>query len=115
MRQVPPLKPMPDGKRFSLVTEMSVADWGVRVPAGFITDLASVPWFARSIVPRWGRFGAAAIVHDWYYKDQHVERDYADLVFYQMMAEDGVWWWRRQVIYAAVRLFGWAAWNSNGR
>jgi hypothetical protein len=37
------------------------------VPEGMLTDLASVPWFARSLVGRVGPHLEAAIVHDFLY------------------------------------------------
>jgi hypothetical protein len=39
----------------------------VTVPAGMVTDLASVPWFARWLVGRVGPHLEASIVHDFLY------------------------------------------------
>lgn len=36
----------------------------VTVPAGYLTDGASVPRIAWSIIPPWGSYGQAAVVHD---------------------------------------------------
>lgn len=36
----------------------------VTVPAGYLTDGASVPRLAWSIIPPWGSYGQAAVVHD---------------------------------------------------
>ena len=36
----------------------------ISIPAGYLTDGASVPRVLWSIVPPWGRYGQAAIVHD---------------------------------------------------
>lgn len=35
------------------------------VPVGFVTDLASIPWFARPFLPNGGPVAKAAILHDW--------------------------------------------------
>lgn len=37
----------------------------VVVPAGFRTDLCSVPWFARPFVPIAGSMAKPALLHDW--------------------------------------------------
>lgn len=36
----------------------------VTVPAGYLTDGASVPRIAWSIIPPWGSYGQAAVLHD---------------------------------------------------
>lgn len=36
----------------------------VWVPAGYLTDGASVPQIFWSLIPRWGAYGQAAVVHD---------------------------------------------------
>lgn len=36
----------------------------VYIPAGYLTDGASVPSIFWSIIPRWGSYGQAAVVHD---------------------------------------------------
>lgn len=37
----------------------------VRVPIGFRTDLASIPWYARAFIPISGRVAKPALVHDY--------------------------------------------------
>lgn len=37
----------------------------ITVPAGFVTDLASIPWFARPFIPISGRIAKPALLHDW--------------------------------------------------
>ncbi|MFJ7316815.1 DUF1353 domain-containing protein, partial [Pseudomonas sp. NPDC098747] len=36
----------------------------VHVPAGYLTDGASVPRLFWSLIPPWGAYGQAAVVHD---------------------------------------------------
>jgi|ERR1700752_2442748 len=36
----------------------------VEVPRGYLTDGASVPRILWAVIPPWGRYGAATIVHD---------------------------------------------------
>lgn len=82
------------------------------VPAGFVTDFASVPrWpFAYWL---WG--GAAkgpAILHDWLYATHRLTRQQADAVFLEAMGDIGLWAWRRWPMWLAVRGFGWWAWRG---
>ena len=83
----------------------------VTVPAGFETDFASVPRLFWNIVPPLGRYGEPAIVHDYLYRTQTVDRLTADRVFLEAMEARGCHWITRRTLYRAVRLFGWLAWN----
>lgn len=85
------------------------------VPAGFETDLDSVPRlpFAHWLLK--GRTVEAAIVHDYAYErgefnGKAITRAQADELFRRLMAEEGVWWWRRALIYRGVRFGGWRPW-----
>lgn len=83
------------------------------IPSGFKTDFASVPRAFWSLLPPWGRYKKAAVVHDWLYAGHGVaSRREADAIFIRMMRELGVSLWRRWTMWAAVRLFGWAAWTK---
>ena len=78
----------------------------VIVPAGFVTDYASVP---RAPLTYWlfGGIGdEAAVVHDHLYSTGAVPRDVADKVYGEALAECGVPAWRRSPMVLAVRLFG---------
>lgn len=86
-----------------------------RVPATFICDLASVPWWARWLVPRAGRHNRAAVLHDWlFYLRSHrretVSRWEADNLMLQAMRADGVRFTRRGLIRAALLLGSWWPW-----
>jgi len=113
MRPVPPLKACPDGKGFKLLAPMDVVEYSIVVPMGFVTDLASVPWFARWLVPTWGKFSAASIVHDWLYFDQPCSREEADTIFAELMKADGVRASRRMALVSGVRAGGWVAWRKH--
>ena len=83
------------------------------IPAGFVTDFASVPrcfWF---ILPPMGRYGKAALLHDWLYYTKYLPRSEADRVFLEVMLMMGVRSWKAYVMYSAVRLFGWIKWKSS--
>lgn len=83
----------------------------ISVPHGFVTDFASVPRFFWRIVPPWGRYSPAAVVHDYLYASGRVSRAEADLAFLGLMKRLGVPLWKRWTMYRAVRLFGKQAWD----
>ncbi|WP_436152923.1 DUF1353 domain-containing protein [Bosea sp. LjRoot90] len=85
----------------------------VSIPRGFVTDLASVPWVFWSLLPPIGPYGMPAIMHDWLYWTQSVDRKSADKIFYSAMVEMNTPTWKRAAIYGALRLFGWTAWRGN--
>ena len=125
------VSPLPDGRRWKLHTKfvyegaIYVAADGVTVfpltiPAGFVTDFASVPWPFWSFIRPWGKWGKAAVVHDWLYQTHRAEygpysaridRRFADDIFLEAMIILGVKPWRRKLMYWGVRLFGWLAWK----
>ena len=72
----------------------------VDVPAGFITDGASVPRPFWSLIAPWGTYGQAAIV---------ITRKECDRILLQAMTDLGVPVWKRSVIYGAVRAYALAA------
>lgn len=94
------------------------------VPAGFETDFASVPFGFRNLFPPMGRWSRAAIVHDHIYQLGGVNagicdgepvsytRKRADEIFREAMIVLGVPAWRRELMYAAVRLGGGGGWGS---
>lgn len=76
------------------------------VPAGTTTDFVTIPRLFWSILAPWGRHMKAAVIHDYLYQTGCVTRLDADRLFYRMMRELGVSWWRRKTMYRTVRLFG---------
>ena len=87
----------------------------VRVPAGFVTDFASVPKVVWSLLPKWERYGPAAVVHDYLYWSQSVPREQADRYFLEAMGDSDVPALKKRTIYGAVRLFGRLSWRANER
>ena len=75
------------------------------VPPGYKTDFASLPSFARLFFNPFGEYSEAAIVHDWLYaiSEEGKKKD-ADVIYYQIMIEDGVSPVLASYFYAAVRL-----------
>jgi hypothetical protein len=106
-----------DGNIFAYLEEMPyrIERTGhvVIIPACFVTDFASVPQLAQSVLPQLGPHSMAAVLHDFLYWDQSCTREQADLLFYEAMTEYGVTRWRRSIAYWAVYWRGQAAWDSN--
>lgn len=114
------VSPLADGKTWVLVRPFGY-DRGVeggsdriQTDIGFMTDFASVPRPLWVILPKWGKYGNAAVIHDWLYWSQgRFSRAEADGVFLEAMTVLGVSAWQKHTMHWAVRLFGWLAWQRN--
>ncbi len=89
------------------------------VPAGFATDLASVPRWLWWLFPRDDpQYAAAAVLHDYLYRwgigAERFDRGTADAIFLEFMLILGVPTWKAWAMYAAVRLFGQAPYDRRG-
>jgi hypothetical protein len=82
------------------------------VDAQFTTDFASVPRIFWNLIPPVGKYSKAAVIHDWLYVNKTVSRKDADGIFRRIMRENGVPKWKRYVMWAAVRAFGWIVWKK---
>ena len=80
----------------------------IEVPAGTETDGASVPRAFWNIFDPFSDYFGAAIIHDFLYSpaNDDFSRAESDLIFKEAMYNVGIPWYRREVIYTAVRLFG---------
>jgi len=89
----------------------------VLVPAGFESDGASVPRALWGLVfPRDDRQAMfAALVHDYLYRTSHTgwTRIEADRAFRLLLGMGGVAFWRANLAYLGVRLFGRASWRGS--
>lgn len=98
----------------------------ITVPAGFVTDFSSVPQPFWNIEPPLGDAGKAAVIHDFLYSTQGTGdfqgkrwidrpapylRPEADGVFRAAQAVLGVPLWKRNLLWAAVRLGGAGGWG----
>jgi hypothetical protein len=99
----------------------------VIVPIGFVTDFASVPRLFWNVLPPTGKYGKAAVIHDYLYQYRFIvkigplpdpaavrlcERGEADRLLKEGMEVLGVGKVTRWVVYAGVRVGGWAAWQK---
>lgn len=74
----------------------------ITVPIGYVTDCASVPFFARWIIPQVGHSARAAVLHDWLLKTRDRR---ATAVFNEALKADGTGPIRRWLMVAFVWLW----------
>ena len=100
----------------------------ITVPPGFVTDLASIPRWAWTLLPPDGPWVKAAVIHDFLYRThgtgvwkghpagitrpQPYTRAEADGILREAMADRGVGAFARNIIWTAVRVGGSAGWGS---
>ena len=93
----------------------------IEIPAGLITDFASVPRIFWSVFPPYDPYyGAPAVLHDFGYSTQgtfelpgfKLPRSEVDQLFLEAMTLQDTERWRRNLMYAAVRLFGASTWSA---
>lgn len=103
--------------REDLVWEVGHEGSGVeiRVPAGFISDGATVPRLLWWLMPAWGDKGTrAAILHDWLLgqiplvpgPSYRAARAHADRQFLESLLALDVEEWRARLCYYGVRAYG---------
>lgn len=110
---IPPLSIVAHGWLLDgdLIYDSDILGRNIVVPRGTFTDLASVPWFARWLVPvSTGRNRLAAIVHDYLCRPEgkiryNVSQKTADKVFREALLVCGVKPWQAQALYVPVRAF----------
>jgi hypothetical protein len=82
------------------------------VPGGFVSDGPTIPRFLWAVLPVWGTYGRAGVVHDYLcarieYGDPHEAartRTEADGIFYDAMVVLGVGMLTRWAMYFGVRI-----------
>lgn len=118
------LQPLPDGDHWRTTTRLTYKHKAqgtvirVRVPAGFVTDGASIPRLLWSLVGHpLGEYHPAAIVHDALYDgtaplpNLDNPRRVADQILLAACADLGVSWVKRRTLYIGVRVGGWLPWR----
>lgn len=93
----------------------------IEAPIDFVSDGASIPRFAWIIVgsPWSGVFPYAAVIHDFLYSklgkldNKTYTRYQCDKIFLEAMRVLGVSWWKRRIMYRAVRMWGWIPWRNH--
>ena len=91
----------------------------VLVPAGYVTDLASVPKLPLAWLAAGGTGTEAAVIHDFLYtthafNDEPISRATADAVFREAIAASQDKTAPGWLMWLAVRIGGSGAWKSQG-
>jgi hypothetical protein len=113
------VSPLADGKTWLILRDfgydVGAEDSGdhIGVAIGFQTDFATIPRPFWVVLPKWGRYGNATVVHDWLYWTQTRPRREADAILLEAMGVLGVTSLVKYAMYWAVRLFGGLAWYRN--
>jgi len=94
----------------------------VVVPVGFQCDFASVPRLPVAYLLVGGMGEIAGTIHDYLYREgsqlvdgrvtREPSRSEADYIFYHILGEEGVSWWKRKAMYYAVRTFAGQHWQK---
>jgi len=120
--------PFGDRKEWEVVEffrYVSKEGWLVLVPEDFLTDLASIPQWLRSIFGVNKRETVGAVIHDFGYRHKHVmlmnvftqecrvlTRSEWDNMLKDVMILGGTMKIRWQAIFAGVRAGGWWTWRK---
>lgn len=115
------LKPDFDNERLWIVTKpiryqiSGLYDWHVTVPAGFKSDLASLPPLTAFLV-RWRkqqhRINSGAILHDFLYATHGCSRSIADSIVEGQWRDDEIPRGEAKLFRASVQIFGKRAYKS---
>lgn len=97
-----------------LVYESDLAGIAIAAPAGFLTDLASVPRLPVAYLLTAGLGHAAAVIHDCLYTTHATTREVADDVLHEALLVLGVPRHKAWLMWAGVRIGGAGAWEAAG-
>ena len=83
----------------------------------FIYDGASIPGIFWTLIgsPFTGNYSRAAFVHDVLYATELFDRKTCDWIFLELMQQYGCNWLKRNIIWSAVKTFGWFVWNNHDK
>jgi hypothetical protein len=82
------------------------------VPAGYVTDLASIPQIMLSLFGEIAQ--EPAVPHDFAYSTGCMPRAVADAMLREACLLTGVLAWKAELIYLGVRIGGGSHWASSG-
>lgn len=82
------------------------------IPAGYETDLASIPQKYQQRAPHESPTARPGVLHDYLYTTNSVPRRQADRLFREALRAEGVPLGKRLAMWAAVRAFGGDAYRA---
>lgn len=101
-----------DGRDITLLEELvyvTEAGETITVPVGSQADGCSTPKAVWNLIPPFGAYWMAAVLHDYLYRKTERPKEECDLLFLEAMKSLGVDLLLRQTIYEGVHLGG--AWS----
>ncbi|WP_414682261.1 DUF1353 domain-containing protein [Longimicrobium sp.] len=114
-----PFQPIGSAKNWevfrNLTYRVGTSQDSIVVPAGFVTDFASIPQAFQSLISPFGPYLLPSVVHDYLYWEQGCSRRQADRIFLLAMGEMQVPAAQRDAMYQAVARAGGRAWRQNAR
>lgn len=89
-------------------TEIQINDFGIVIPQGFETDLATIPrWYWSFLSPHNTKLVAPAILHDYLYVcDYGFTKQEIDQIFLSTLLANNLKYHTAYTMYYVVRLFG---------
>ena len=91
-----------------------IGEWTHTIPAGLVTDFASVPRCVKWLLPDTINYGTAALVHDNLYKNGNMGKIICDAVLKGMIQDlDEGTGWQAEIVFLSVHVFGWFAWRGH--
>lgn len=84
-------------------------------PKGMLTDLTSIPRQLWDLLPPFGRYSGAAVIHDYLYQSQITTKEIADRVLEEAMDMVNVPHFIKQLIYEGVKIGGQIAWDQHSK
>jgi hypothetical protein len=101
---------------FGYYIEIGGKEYNILVPAGTLTDMASVPRLLWRVLNPTGGASRAAVIHDYLYRcgmaKYDINRAMADKIFLYAMKDLGIELWRRTAAYLGVRIGGGFSYNG---
>jgi hypothetical protein len=101
------VKVVDDGYMLTMPLEYQDGQRIYVVPAGFVTNFASIPRPARILITGHGKERLAATLHDYLYFMKY-DRKKADGIFLRAMKDSKVNFIFRHIMHKSVRVGGWA-------
>lgn len=99
----------------SPLTYVTKAGESITIPIGTRSDGASVPQALWGILPPFGTYYRACLLHDYLYRNTARPREECDAILLEAMESSGVSEWECHAIYEGVRLGGsWAFAQDRG-
>jgi len=83
---------------------VAIGDEEIAPATGFVTDGASIPWWARWKIDPWGRNGVPAVIHDWLLANPGGRAKWEiDLIFFGLLKASGSPDLEATLMFLAVR------------